>query len=39
MSDPITIEEVNKVVKCVKSGKAAGSDGLPNEVYKNELSK
>ncbi len=38
MSDHITLEEVNKVVKHAKSGKAAGYDGLPNEVYKNESS-
>ncbi len=35
ISDPITLEEVNKVVKHAKSCKAAGYDGLPNEVYKN----
>ncbi len=29
---------MNKDVKCAKSGKAAGYDGLPNEVYKNESS-
>ncbi len=38
ISDPITLEEVNKVVKHAKSCKAAGYDGLPNEVYKNESS-
>ncbi len=38
MRDPITEQEVSKTVKAAKSGKAAGVDGLPNEVYKNQSS-
>ncbi len=34
MSDPITLEEVNKVVKCAKSGKAAGYDGCSMKCIK-----
>lgn len=32
---PITIEELQAVVKEFKNNKAPGRDGLPVEVYKN----
>ncbi len=38
MNEPISQQEVTKVIKLTKSNKAAGFDGLPNEVYTNEKS-
>ncbi len=38
MNEPISQQEVTKIIKLAKSNKAAGCDGLPNEVYKNETS-
>ena len=32
--DPITIEEVKKVIRRLKAGKATGPDNIPNEVFK-----
>ncbi len=38
MNEPISQQEVTKVIKLVKSNQATEYDGLPNEVYKNETS-
>ena len=38
MNDPISIQEVAKAVAAAKNDKAAGCDGLPSEVYKNDIS-
>ncbi len=38
MNEPISLQEVSKVVKLAKTNKAAGCDGLPNEVFKNDSS-
>ncbi len=38
MNEPVSQQEVTKVIKLAKSNKAAGCDGLPNGVYKNETS-
>lgn len=31
----ITLEEINKTIKSLKTGKTPGPDGIPSEVYKN----
>ncbi len=38
MNEPVSQQEVTKVITLAKSNKAAGCDGLPNAVYKNETS-
>lgn len=39
MGEDITVEEISEAIKSMKSGKAAGPDGLPTEFYKSFESK
>lgn len=39
LEDDISLEDISNAIKCMKSGKAAGPDGLPSDFYKTFESK